>query len=87
MANDLGNLDALVDAIAERVLARLTGRPARGPSGEPVPQLPDLPGGMMDDLPFVIHPRLRVQGLELTQSVQYYGTGYGAENSVPIVAL
>jgi hypothetical protein len=87
MANDFGNLDALVDAIADRVLGKLSGRPTRGPTGEPVPQLPDLPGGMRDDLPLVVHPKLRVQGLELTQSTQYYGTGYGADNSVPIVAL
>jgi hypothetical protein len=31
--------------------------------------------------------RLANQGLELTQSVQHYGRGYGAENSVPLVAL
>jgi hypothetical protein len=87
MANDLGNLDALIDAIAARVVGKLTGRPTRGPTGEPVPQLPDLPGGMKDDLPLVLRPKLRVQGLELTQSIQYYGTGYGAVNSIPIVAL
>jgi hypothetical protein len=28
-----------------------------------------------------------IQGLELTQSIQHYGTGHGVENSVPLVAL
>jgi hypothetical protein len=35
----------------------------------------------------VPHPKLHVQGLELTQSTQYYGTGFGPDDAVPIVAL
>ncbi len=85
MTGDFGNLDALIDAIADRVVGRLKG-PTLGPTGEPVPGLPGLPG-QRDDVPSLFHPKLHVQGLELTQSIQYYGTGYGAENSVPIVAL
>jgi hypothetical protein len=87
MANDIGNLDGLVDAIAERVLGKLIGRPKPGPTGEPQPLLPDWPLGRKNVEPELFHPRLHVQGLELTQSTQYFGTGYGAENSVPIVAL
>src|SRR4029450_217571 len=87
MASDFGNLEGFVDAIADRVLGKLTGRPNQGPTGEPAPQLPDLPGGRKDVPPLVFHPRLHIQGLELTQSTQYYGTGYGPDNSVPIVAL
>lgn len=87
MAGDFGNLDDFVDAITNRVLGKLTGRPNEGPSGEPSPRLPNLPWGPKDMPPLVVHPRLHVQGLELTQSTQYYGTGFGANNSVPIVAL
>jgi len=87
MESDFGNLDGFVDAIADRVLGKLTGRPNRGPTGEPAPQLPDLSGGQEEIPSLVVRPRLRVQGLELTQSTQYYGTGYGPQNSVPIVAL
>lgn len=28
-----------------------------------------------------------MQGLELTQSIQHYGTGHGFEDSAPLVAL
>ena len=86
MESDFNNLEGFVDAIADRVLGNQPGdptgvRPANqaaitrsGPGQEEMPSL-------------VVRPRLHVQGLELTQSTQYYGTGYGAENSVPIVAL
>ncbi len=87
MASDFGNLEGFVDAIADRVLGKLTSRPNQGPIGEPPPQLPDLTWGSKDALPRVFHPRLHVQGLELTQSTQYYGTGYGPDNSVPIVRV
>ncbi|NWF74184.1 MAG: hypothetical protein HXY51_14255, partial [Nitrospirae bacterium] len=87
MARNVGNLEGFVDAIADSVLGKLTGRPNQGPTGEPMPQLPDLPWGRKDVPPLAFHPRLRVQGLEVTQSTQYYGTGYGPDNSVPIVAL
>ena len=86
MPRDFGDLEGFVDAIADRVLGKLNGRLNQGPTGEPLPQLPDLPG-RKDVLPLVVHPKLHVQGLELTQSIQYYGTGYGPDNSVPIVAL
>ncbi len=87
MTKDLANLDAFMDAIADRVLGKLTGLHAQGPTGEPLPHLPGLPGGLEEVPQFNIRPTLRVQGLELTQSTQYYGTGYGGENSVPIIAL
>jgi hypothetical protein len=84
---NLPTLDGIIDAIADRVLERLKVRPNQGPLGEPSPQLPDLPLGLEDAPPRVVHPKLHIQGLELTQSTQYYGTGYGPDNSVPIVAL
>lgn len=87
MASDFGSLGGLVDLIANHVLSKLTGRPNQGPAGEPLPQLPDLTWGPKDSFPVVVHPRLRIQGLELTQSTQYYGTGHGPNNAVPIVAL
>ena len=87
MPNDFGNLDGLVDAIADRVIGKLIGHPDPKPSGEPVPQLPELPWDRNETVPTLVRPRLRAQGLELTQSTQFYGTGYGAVNSVPIVAL
>lgn len=87
MASDFGNFEGFVDAIADRVLGKLTGRPNEGPTGAPPPQLPDLPSVSKDVLPLVVHPKLHFQGLELTQSTQYYGTGYGPDNTVPIVAL
>ena len=64
MASDFDKLGGFVDAIADRVLAKLK-----------------------DGIPVVVLPRLHIQGLELTQSTQYYGTGHGPNNSVPIVAL
>ena len=87
MENEFGNLEGFIDAVADRVLGRLTGRPSRGPTGEPLPQLGNLPGGQQEIPSLVVRPRLRMQGLELTQSTQFYGTGYGDVNSVPIVAL
>ena len=87
MPNAIDNVDGLIDAIAERVLGKLTGRLNLGPSGEPLPQLPDWPFGRKHVEPLIVRPKLHVRGLELTQSTQYFGTGYGAENFVPIVAL
>src|SRR6187397_1692702 len=87
MPNGFEDLDGLVDAIADRVLRKLTGRLNLDPTGEPLPQLPELPPGREVLSPLVVRAKLHVQGLELTQSTQYYGTGYGATNSVPIVAL
>ena len=72
-------LDALADVIAARL--------GRGPTGAPLPQLPELPFPP-EELPDLLpRTRLVIQGLEFTQSTQHYGTGFGAENSVPLVAL
>lgn len=90
MENKFANgqdLEGLVDAVVNRVINKLTGRLNLGPTGEPFPQLPELPPGPEYTGPIIVHPKLRLDGIELTQSIQYYGTGYGAENSVPIVAL
>jgi len=87
MASNFENLEGFVDAIADRVLTKLNDRPNQSPTGEPILQLPDLPWGPKDVPPLLPHPKLHVQGLELTQSTQHYGTGYGPDNSVPIVAL
>ena len=82
------NLEGFIDAIVDRVLARMGSAPIQGPLGEPSPeQLPDLPPGQRGVPPFLTHPKLHSKGLEVTQSIQYYGTGYGPDNSVPIVAL
>lgn len=86
MPRDFGDLEGFVDAVADRVLGKLNVRLNQGPTGEPLPQLPNLPG-RKDVLPRVVHPKLHAKGLELTQSIQYFGTGYGPDNSVPIVAL
>lgn len=76
---DMTALDALADAVAARLL--------RGPTGEPTPRLPDLPFGP-EALPDLF-PKTRVviQGMEFTQSTQHYGSGFDADNAVPIVAL
>lgn len=87
MASNFENLEGFVDAIADRVLTKINDRPNQSPTGEPMLQLPDLPWGPKDVPPLLPHPKLHVQGLELTQSTQHYGTGYGPDNSVPIVAL
>src|SRR6187455_1987432 len=82
------NLEGFIDAIVDRVLARMGSAPIQSPLGEPSPeQLPDLPPGQRGVPPFLPHPKLHSKGLEVTQSIQYYGTGYGPDNSVPIVAL
>jgi hypothetical protein len=82
------NLEGFIDAIVDRVLARMDSAPIQGPLGEPSPeQLPDLPPGQRGVPPFLADPKLHSKGLEVTQSIQYYGTGYGPDNSVPIVAL
>ena len=66
------------------MIGKLIGHPDLKPSGEPVPQLPELPWDRNETVPTLVRPRLRAQGLELTQSTQFYGTGYGAVNSVPL---
>jgi hypothetical protein len=97
-------LDALVDAIAQRLVARFPGIiPAPGipspgipnpggPIGEPDLERPNLPwdprtSASADVLP---RPRLGIAGMELTQSIQHHGAAgpsYGADNSVPLIAL
>lgn len=90
---DLPALDQLIDAIADGVAARLAGRLPTGPLGELPPGLPpgiELPGGKIphpDDL--LSGARLRISGVEFTQSTQHHGSagpGYGPDNSVPLVA-
>ena len=56
MESDSGNLEGFVDAIADRVLGRLTGRPNRGPTGEPASQLPDLSEGQEEIPSLVVVP-------------------------------
>jgi hypothetical protein len=84
--NDLPALDDLVDA----VVARLAGRLPKGPLGDPV-----LPPGVEPQIPVMPIPqfftgaRLRIAGVEFTQSTQHHGAAgpsYGADNSVPLVA-
>jgi hypothetical protein len=59
----------------------------QNPGGGPRPQLPEIPFPP-EELPELLpRTKLVIQGLELTQSIQHYGTGHGAENSVPLVAL
>lgn len=86
-------LDQLADLIVDRLIRGPrfrdlggAGREVFGPSGEPVPGLPEIPGSEV--IPN-LYPRTRlvIEGIELTQSIQHYGTGYGPDNSVPIVAL
>jgi hypothetical protein len=84
-------LNRLADLIVDRLRGRLgprggAGLDVFGPSGEPVPGLPDLPGSEIVPNLFA-GARLAIEGIELTQSIQHYGSGYGADNSVPIVAL
>lgn len=87
---DLPALDDLVDAIA----ARLAGRLALGPLGEPSPLLPAglaPPGPKLrePDLATLTGARLRISGVEFTQSTQHHGSAdptYGPDNSVPLVA-
>lgn len=81
------NLQGFVNVLVERVLDKLSDRLNQGPTGEPIPPLPDIPFGPQDTWPRIVHPKLHIQGLEITQSTQYYGTGYGTNNAVPIVAL
>lgn len=87
-------LDALADAVAQKLLGRIRGGdlPIPIPKGEPDPERPQLPWDPLDEGPLGIYqPRsLRIAGMELTQSVQHHGAAgpsYGLDNSVPLVAL
>src|SRR4030095_6628654 len=86
-------LDQLADLIVDRLLQRPhrpdmggAGREVQGPSGEPLPGLPDIPGSEV--VPTLYRrSRLAIEGSELSQCIQYYATGDGNDNSVPHVAL
>jgi hypothetical protein len=92
-------LDALVDAIAQRLVARFPGiipTPGipnpDGPIGEPDLERPNLPWDPRMSANADVPPRARIgiAGMELTQSTQYNGAAgpsYGADNSVPLIAL
>ncbi|MPR13052.1 hypothetical protein [Microvirga tunisiensis] len=77
-------LEALVRALAPNAAGGL----GRGPTGEPTPGQPVLPEPFPVEIPpLVTWARLAIQGLEFTQAIQHYGTGYDADNAVPLVAL
>ncbi len=81
--SSVAGLDALADAIAARLM---NGRSFFRPGPDQLPQLPGIPGP--EELPDLLpKTRIAIRGLELTQSIQHFETGYGADNSVPIVAL
>ncbi|MGD9740605.1 MAG: hypothetical protein AB7O56_11070 [Bauldia sp.] len=85
--NDDDALTALADAVAARILDRVPAlKGPFGPTGEPMPQLPEIPGKWVEP-PVLPKARLALEGLELTQSTQHYGTGYDDDNAVPLVAL
>ena len=83
---DVADSAGLVDAVASRVLQRLGDPPALQTLGT-ASQLGPVAGSTGAGQ---LHARLRVAGVELTQSVQHEdaaGGGYGHENEVPLVAL
>ena len=88
-------LDALADAVALRLQGRLGGDlpiPVPIPKGDPDLERPQLPWDPLDDGPVqpLTRRRLRIAGMELTQSIQHHGAvgeSFGADNSVPLVAL
>lgn len=82
-------LDALADAIA----ARLSGRVSLGPTGEPETRLPlDLEIRPQNDDPLRdlrAGSRVEIAGMEFTQSIQYNGStgaSHGDDNAVSLVA-
>lgn len=82
----------MIDAIAAGLMARLD---IPGPDKGPGPFGPEGPGGQRPALPpgleqlpdLFPRTRLAIQGMELTQATQHYGTGHGDQNGVPLVAL
>jgi hypothetical protein len=99
MMPDPGSFDA-IDAIANAVAARLSGRMPGvpglpglpgGPAGEPDLELPPSFDRPQLNRPGLLPTRhLAITGIELTQSIQHFnagGRGYGHDNSVPLIAL
>ncbi len=86
-------LDALADAVAKRLQGRFGGSiPIPVPKGEPDLERPQVPWDPLDEGPVEIlrRRRLRIVGIELTQSIQHHGAvgeSFGPDNSVPLVAL
>ncbi len=78
-------LDRIADAAAERLAGRL-GMPLPA-GGEPgLERPPARPGGPAGGVPGLPVRRLRLLGIELTQSVQHFRNAFAADNSVPLVA-
>src|SRR5512145_1913282 len=79
---DPTEIDALVDAVIEKL---------RGLSGEPDLERRPAIGPRLEQLSELLPVRrLGIAGMELTQSTQHHGAAgptYGADNSVPLVAL
>jgi hypothetical protein len=85
-----------LDALVDLVVARLRGQlPGGGhfpiPGGESDLERPPVIGPRPEQLPDLF-PRhtLGIAGMELTQSIQHHGAAggsFGADNSVPLVAL
>ncbi|MBR0657049.1 hypothetical protein [Plastoroseomonas arctica] len=83
--------EAELDALALALLRRL-GLPSGptlpdGPTGGPDPRLPELPP-FDKQVPDLVRPaRLAIQGVEFTQATQYFTSGFGEDNAIPMVAL
>ncbi len=88
---DGAEFEALAEAVARRLAGRLPGIPMPNDEGPafPGPALAwDPPSLLPDEL--IRRRRLGIAGVELTQSIQHHGAAgpsYGADNSVPLVAL
>ncbi len=90
MGMDNAGLDALVDALTERLSARLQ----IGPAGERDPRLPTTwdPPQRYDGPVFdrFTRARIGIAGMEFTQSTQHNGSAgpsYGRDNAVSLVAF
>ena len=89
-SGDVPSLDALADAVAARLAGRRPPGPY-GPTGEPDLELPPgwRPPGEWTGPHLSTAARLRIAGIEYTQSVQHSGAvppSYDADNAVPLVA-
>ncbi len=88
---DGSEFEALAEAVAKRLSDRFPGSPKPG-NDVPLFPRPQLPWEPMTPLPddLLRRRKLGIAGMELTQSIQHHGTAgpsYGADNSVPLVAL